>query len=141
MGLPDEIEAAIEALRSVLDVIEESKPYANCGNSRAVRVYLEARPGAAPSAPDQGSAELLARAEAAEDRLRQTASAVRGLADRADAAEATADRWRKRAEEAEAAIAGVRRLCDLTISASCRVQAIEQARDTLTVLDRTMPEG
>ncbi|MEV0231617.1 hypothetical protein [Nonomuraea sp. NPDC050786] len=27
------------------------------------------------------------------------------------------------------------RLCELTIAASCRVQAIEQARDTLAVLD------
>lgn len=43
--------------------------------------------------------------------------------------------WRQRAENAEAAIARVRRLCELTIAASCRVQAIEQARDTLAVLD------
>lgn len=41
-----------------------------------------------------------------------------------------------RAEKAEAAVARVRRLCDLTIDASCRVQAIDQARDTLAALDR-----
>ncbi|WP_031165992.1 hypothetical protein [Streptosporangium roseum] len=38
-------------------------------------------------------------------------------------------------EAARAAIARVRRLCELTIAASCRVQAIEQARDTLAALD------
>lgn len=38
----------------------------------------------------------------------------------------------------KAAIAEVRRLCDLTIAASCRVQAIDQARDTLAVLDRSL---
>ena len=45
------------------------------------------------------------------------------------------DRWQERAESAEAAIARVRRLCELTIAASCRVQAIDQARDTLAALD------
>lgn len=47
------------------------------------------------------------------------------------------DQTTQRAETAEAAIARVRRLCELTIAASCRVQAIEQAQDTLTVLDDT----
>ena len=42
-------------------------------------------------------------------------------------------------DEARAAIARVRRLCEMTIASSCRVQAIDQARDTLAVLDR--PEG
>ncbi|MBQ0827668.1 hypothetical protein [Streptomyces tagetis] len=36
-----------------------------------------------------------------------------------------------------AAIERVRRLCELTIAASVRVQAIDQARDTLTALDGT----
>lgn len=45
--------------------------------------------------------------------------------------------WRERAENAEAAIARVRRLCKLTIEASCRVEAINQARDTLAALDDT----
>ncbi|MGI5196552.1 hypothetical protein ACQEVY_23370 [Streptomyces sp. CA-288835] len=40
-----------------------------------------------------------------------------------------------KAERAEAAIARVRRLCELTITASVRVQAVAQARDTLTALD------
>lgn len=39
----------------------------------------------------------------------------------------------------DAAIARVRRLCDLTIFTSCRVQAIDQAQDTLRALDH--PEG
>lgn len=47
----------------------------------------------------------------------------------------TASGWQARAEQAEAAIERVRRLQKLTIVASCRVQAIEQAHDTLTVLD------
>ena len=44
-----------------------------------------------------------------------------------------------RAEHAEDAIAQVRRLCDLTISASVRVQAVQQARDTLAILDQQQP--
>jgi hypothetical protein len=47
--------------------------------------------------------------------------------------------WRRRAEQAEAAIARVRRLCEMTIASSCRAQAIDQAHDTLAALDR--PEG
>lgn len=42
-----------------------------------------------------------------------------------------------RVEQAEAAIARVRKLCELTIAASVRVQAIDQARDTLAALDGT----
>jgi hypothetical protein len=41
----------------------------------------------------------------------------------------------RRLEQAEAANERVRRLCELTIAASVRVQAIDQARDTLAVLD------
>jgi hypothetical protein len=41
----------------------------------------------------------------------------------------------RQAARAEAAIARVRRLCELTIAASVRVQAIDQARDTLAALD------
>lgn len=44
-----------------------------------------------------------------------------------------------RVEKAEAAIARVRRLCELTIASSVRVQAIDQARDTLTALDEPGP--
>lgn len=40
-----------------------------------------------------------------------------------------------RLETAEAAIARVRKLCELTIAHSVRVQAIDQARDTLATLD------
>lgn len=41
----------------------------------------------------------------------------------------------RRAERAETTLARVRRLCDLTIAASVRAQAVEQARDTLAILD------
>lgn len=47
----------------------------------------------------------------------------------------------ERLRKAEAAIARVRRLCDLTIAASCRVHAIDQARDTLAVLDDQEADG
>lgn len=50
------------------------------------------------------------------------------LRQRAQAAE-------KRARKAEAVIARVRRLCELTINTSVRADAIDQARDTLKVLD------
>lgn len=48
-----------------------------------------------------------------------------------------------RAEKAEAAISRVRRLSHLTINGSIRVQAIQQAQDTLAALDEdwTEPEG
>ncbi|MFD8970512.1 hypothetical protein ACFV0C_36920 [Streptomyces sp. NPDC059568] len=51
---------------------------------------------------------------------------------------ALADNARLRAEleRAEAAIGRVRYVCDLTITSSVRVQAIDQARDTLAALDR-----
>ncbi|MDX3232928.1 hypothetical protein [Streptomyces sp. ME19-01-6] len=39
---------------------------------------------------------------------------------------------------AERALTEVRRLCQLTIDASCRVQAIDQARDTLAVIDAAL---
>jgi hypothetical protein len=41
----------------------------------------------------------------------------------------------------ERALAAVRRLCQLTIDASCRVQAIDQARDTLAVIDAALAGG
>jgi exosome complex RNA-binding protein Rrp4 len=43
---------------------------------------------------------------------------------------------RKRVDAADAAIARVRRLCNLTIECSVRADAIDQARDTLAALDR-----
>ncbi|MFT9821202.1 hypothetical protein [Lysinibacillus sp. NPDC056185] len=42
----------------------------------------------------------------------------------------------KRRATAEAAIERVQRLCDLTIAASVRVEAVQQARDTLAALDQ-----
>jgi hypothetical protein len=46
------------------------------------------------------------------------------------------DRRGAEIERLNATIARVRKLCDLTIAVSCRAQAIDQARDTLAVLDQ-----
>jgi hypothetical protein len=45
MGLPEEIEQAITAVREItaLDVIEVSGPYPNRGTSRMVRIYIDAQ--------------------------------------------------------------------------------------------------
>lgn len=50
-------------------------------------------------------------------------------------AEARTARVHAQAVTTEAALAEVRRLCDLTIAASVRVDAVDQARDTLAVID------
>ncbi len=44
MGLPAEVDQAITALRDApaLDVTEVSSPYPNRGDSRMIRVYIEA---------------------------------------------------------------------------------------------------
>jgi hypothetical protein len=44
-GLPAEIDQAIKALRDIpdLDVIQADSPYPNRGDSRMVRMYIEAR--------------------------------------------------------------------------------------------------
>jgi hypothetical protein len=46
-GLPDEVESAVEILAklAMFQVLEVSDPYPNRGNSRMVRVYLEAQFG------------------------------------------------------------------------------------------------
>jgi hypothetical protein len=46
MGLPAEVTAVIQALNDTgsLDLIEVSDPYPNRGDSRMVRVYIEAQP-------------------------------------------------------------------------------------------------
>lgn len=44
--------------------------------------------------------------------------------------------FRVEIDQLKVAIERVRRLCHLTINASCRVQAIEQAEDTLAALDQ-----
>lgn len=52
MGLPDEVEEVISRLETVLDVVEKSAPYANRGDSRQVRCYVEIRvPQTPPSEP------------------------------------------------------------------------------------------
>ncbi|MFJ7990268.1 hypothetical protein [Streptomyces sp. NPDC096351] len=66
------------------------------------------------------------RAEAAA-RLLETQAAL-------ERANARTARIHAEAVNAHAAVAAVRRLCALTVEASVRVQAVEQARDTLTVL-------
>ena len=44
-GLPDEVESAVEILAklAMFQVLEVSDPYPNRGNSRMVRVYIEAQ--------------------------------------------------------------------------------------------------
>jgi hypothetical protein len=56
---------------------------------------------------------------------------------KAEAARANARTARTHAEAVttQAALAEVRRLCDMTIADSVRVQAVQQARDTLAVID------
>lgn len=44
----------------------------------------------------------------------------------------------EQAGKEQAALAEVRRLCEMTIDVSVRAQAIEQARDTLAIIDRNM---
>lgn len=70
------------------------------------------------------------RAEA-EARLLETRAAL----ERSSAREA---RTHASAVNAHAAVAEVRRLCDLTIQSSVRAQAVAQARDTLAVIDSCM---
>lgn len=53
----------------------------------------------------------------------------------AERANARAARTHAEAVTTQAALAGVRRLCDLTISASVRVDAVNQARDTIAAID------
>ncbi|MYW49624.1 hypothetical protein [Streptomyces sp. SID161] len=50
-------------------------------------------------------------------------------------ANARAARAHVEAVTAQAALAEVRRLCDMTIADSVRVQAVQQARDTIAVID------
>ncbi|MFB7359607.1 hypothetical protein [Streptomyces gardneri] len=67
-------------------------------------------------------------------RLHETQAAL-------ERANARAARTQAEAVNAHAAVAAVRGLCDLTIGASVRVQAVEQARDTLAVIDRCEAGG
>ncbi|MFD9276867.1 hypothetical protein ACFWD7_06190 [Streptomyces mirabilis] len=55
--------------------------------------------------------------------------------ERADQAEKLLRIAHDTSNKAEAALARVRRLCELTITTSVRVQAVQQARDTLAALD------
>jgi hypothetical protein len=70
------------------------------------------------------------RAEA-EARLHETRAAL-------EMSRAREARTHAAAVNAQAAVAQVRRLCDLTIESSVRVQAVTQARDTLAVVDACM---
>jgi hypothetical protein len=70
------------------------------------------------------------RAEA-EARLHETRAAL-------EMSRAREERTHAAAVNAQAAVAQVRRLCDLTIQLSVRVQAVTQARDTLAVVDACM---
>lgn len=87
---------------------------------------------------DQARAELrVARKHAhAADAERAEMEARLHTAQAATArANARASRTHAEAVTTNAALAEVRRLCDLTIAASVRVDAVDQARDTLAVID------
>lgn len=43
IGLPDEAEQAADLIARTLDVIEVSAPYPTRGNSRNIRIYIEAQ--------------------------------------------------------------------------------------------------
>ncbi|MEV5408581.1 hypothetical protein AB0K60_07060 [Thermopolyspora sp. NPDC052614] len=43
ISLPEEAEQAADLIARALDVIEVSEPYPSRGNSRNVRIYIEAR--------------------------------------------------------------------------------------------------
>jgi hypothetical protein len=92
-----------------------------------------------PATEDQLRAELRAatrHAHEADAGRAETEAAL--LAAQADVQRARAAAARTLAEAVtdRAALDAVRRLCRLTIHASSRVQAIQQAEDTLTVIDR-----
>ncbi|MET9436936.1 hypothetical protein [Streptomyces sp. NPDC006551] len=63
---------------------------------------------------------------------------ARAMVERANA---HAARTYAEAVHARAAVEAVRRLCQVTIDSSVRVQAIEQARDTLAVVERCMDDS
>jgi hypothetical protein len=91
-------------------------------------------------------AEQAERSEVERDRLRAELATLRAVDERGYCPHCgrgdctpTVDQWMRqsdRADQAEAAIARVRRLCDLTITTSVRVHAVHQARDTLAALDQ-----
>ncbi|MCU1613693.1 MAG: hypothetical protein JWO98_1233 [Frankiales bacterium] len=88
--------------------------------------------------PTSGQSELQRALERAHTSDARRAEAEAQLLDARAAvlrADARASRAHAEAVTAQAAVAEVRRLCDLTIRASMRVQAIDQAHDTLAVID------
>lgn len=95
-------------------------------------------------------AEMLASSTAAADTLNARIAELEAEREKADATNAQLDAktdqklndatevvqyLKARAEQAEDAIERVRQLCELTITASARVQAVQQAMDTLAALD------
>lgn len=86
-----------------------------------------------PITPEQLADAVMTVVQPEIDRLRDELGSVEETA--ADR-EQNALHWQERTETAEAALAEVKRLCDLTIASSCRVQAIEQAEDTLAAIAR-----
>jgi hypothetical protein len=109
--------------------VENPEPADRVGESLLVRFI----------APDGGPAFRAVTCEEAAEVCADVRDAeLEQLRARVAELEATPVDWdaqRRRADQAEAAIARVRRLCDLTIAVSIRAGAIDQARDTLAALD------
>ncbi|MFF6844717.1 hypothetical protein ACFY8X_39005 [Streptomyces tanashiensis] len=71
----------------------------------------------------------------------ETAARLHEMQAALERANAQAARAHAAAVNAHAAVTAVRSLCDLTVEASVRVQAVEQARDTLAVIDQCEAGG
>lgn len=104
----DETHAPAIVHRQIFDAARSVIPYAEVAAAVTDAVW---EPVAAALTEYRDEArEQRHRAEQAEDRLRAAASAYSRLDSYANAAEAARDRWRNRAEQAEAAVQRVRRL-------------------------------
>ncbi|MFE3123697.1 hypothetical protein ACFXHD_09780 [Streptomyces hydrogenans] len=77
-------------------------------------------------------------AHASDANAAEAAAQLHDLQAALERANARTARAHAEAVNAQAAVAEVRRLCELTIDASVRVQAVDQARDTLAAIARCM---
>jgi len=137
--LPARMAAAIRSHTvdaSRTDWWNEQHPYCVCGeqvsdwDDHAAKAAMEVRwEDHAATVAELGEAlrkleRAISEHQVTQERLAEVRRDVEGLRAERDAF--------------KAAVADVRRLQELTIAASCRVQAIHQAVDTLAVLDRAL---